>query len=163
MKKKIRTIIALVAALATFSCASCNSYVPPAVIAETEPTSAATFTYEQHDTAPPTTSIDAAETTDTTAPPSETISEIISETTVTSTTTTTATTVPVPEYEYGDVNHDGAVSVADLVCCANHALGKKPSKCYEDLTDDGRIDMFDVIVLRKLLTTTITATTDGIN
>ena len=65
-------------------------------------------------------------------------------------------------FEYGDVNHDGTVSVADLVCCSEHALGKA-SKCYEDLTDDGKVDMFDVIVLRKLLTTTITATTDGIN
>ena len=116
-----------------------------------------TTTTTEPTTAPPTTTTTTepttttTTTTTTTAPPT------------TTTTTTTATTVPVPEYEYGDVNHDDTVSVADLVCCADHALGKSPSKCYEDLTDDGRIDMFDVIVLRKLLTTTITATTDGIN
>ena len=66
-------------------------------------------------------------------------------------------------YEYGDVNHDGTVSVADLVCCTDHALGKKPSKCYEDLTDDGKVDMFDVIVLRKLLTSTIIVTPNEIS
>ena len=74
-------------------------------------------------------------------------------TTTSSSTTTTATNLPI--YPYGDVNHDGSLGIADLVCCSEYALGKPNSKCYEDLTDDEVIDFFDVIVLRRLLTITV--------
>lgn len=76
-------------------------------------------------------------------------------TTTTKKTTTTepiTTTTTVPEtYAKGDLNHDGKISIADLVCCANQVLGVSRSKFSCDVNDDGIADVFDVIIMRKIV------------
>lgn len=71
-------------------------------------------------------------------------------TTTTSTTTTTTTTAPPPVYEKGDLNHDGKITIADLVCCAYQVLGADSAKYSCDLNDDNVADVFDVIIMRKI-------------
>ncbi|MDE6832782.1 MAG: hypothetical protein K2J39_00825 [Ruminococcus sp.] len=71
-------------------------------------------------------------------------------TTSTTTTTTTTTTTSVSETLSGDLNHDGKINVADLVYCANAVLGKETEfSC--DFNNDGYIDSFDVVLMRKLV------------
>lgn len=157
----------------TYPTISKTDFDPSKPIVTTTTTTTSTTTTTTTTTAT-TTTITTTVTESATAAPTTT--SAVPSTTSTSTATTTATSTaapttasatttaePAPVYEYGDVNHDGTVSVADLVCCTDHALGKKPSKCYEDLTDDGKVDMFDVIVLRKLLTSTIIVTPNEIS
>lgn len=57
------------------------------------------------------------------------------------------------ETENGDVNNDGLVSSADLVCMARFLLGTGDLRNWQagDLTYDGVIDTFDLIALRRLL------------
>lgn len=55
------------------------------------------------------------------------------------------------EYEYGDLNHDGKVSVADLVYCSCFVLNSEPVEYSCDVNDDGRVDVFDVIIMRQLI------------
>lgn len=56
----------------------------------------------------------------------------------------------------GDINLDGQVSAADLVCMERYLLkAEKFSKQQfeaADLDEDGRVDTFDLIHLRKILT-----------
>lgn len=56
----------------------------------------------------------------------------------------------------GDINFDGEVNVADLVLLSKHILAEKAltkKQCeLADLIKDGRIDVFDMIELRKLAT-----------
>lgn len=56
----------------------------------------------------------------------------------------------------GDINADGAVNVADLVLLSKHILAEKAltaEQCARaDLIKDSRIDVFDMIELRKLVT-----------
>jgi hypothetical protein len=163
----------------TYPTISENDFAPKKPITTTTTsTSSTTSTTTTTTTTTATTSTTTASTTTTTKPPTTTTTTTTASTTTTAattkkpkTTTTTATTTAAPTtttttttepvgYEYGDVNHDGTVSIADLVACARCALGKKDSHCYDDLDDDGIVDSFDVIVLRKLLTTTIVATAD---
>ncbi|MBD5159177.1 MAG: hypothetical protein HDT23_02890 [Ruminococcus sp.] len=56
----------------------------------------------------------------------------------------------IPENPAGDLNHDGKVNVADLVYCANAVLGKDTEfSC--DFNEDGYVDSFDVVLMRKLV------------
>lgn len=96
-------------------------------------------------TAKPTTT--TAKPTTTTAKPTTTT---VKPTTTTTKPTTTKTTVA-PEFAYGDLNHDGVISVADLVYCVNYVLGAEKAKYSCDLNSDGRSDAYDVVLMRKLL------------
>ncbi len=62
---------------------------------------------------------------------------------------------PVPEYVKGDVNGDGEFSSADLVTLQKWLLGDKSAELADrkayDLCEDGRIDTFDLCLLRQLL------------
>ncbi|MBR3901206.1 MAG: hypothetical protein IKJ60_06625 [Ruminococcus sp.] len=92
-------------------------------------------------TAKPTTT-----TTTTTAKPTTTTTT----TTAKPTTTTTTTTTPIV-YEKGDLNHDGKVTIADLVCCAEAVLGTGKYNFSCDVSGDNRTDVYDVIIMRVLL------------
>ncbi|MBQ8296475.1 MAG: family 43 glycosylhydrolase [Ruminococcus sp.] len=53
----------------------------------------------------------------------------------------------------GDVNADGVLNVADLVSLQKYVLGKETPANYKacDLCEDGCIDSFDIIMMRKAL------------
>lgn len=72
-------------------------------------------------------------------------------TTKPATTATKTTTTSAPEFAYGDLNRDGVISVADLVYCVNCVLGAEKAKYSCDLNSDGRADVYDVVLMRKLL------------
>lgn len=94
-------------------------------------------------------------TTSTSAP---TTSATTTTTTTTATITTTVkitTTEQKEEFEYGDLNHDGKVSIADLVYCSYHVLAIEPAQYSCDLNDDNRVDVFDVIIMRQIIDTII--------
>lgn len=61
------------------------------------------------------------------------------------------TTAPPDEYEHGDLNRDGKISVADLVYLSSHVLGIEEAEYPCDLNNDGRTDVFDVILMRQIL------------
>ncbi len=77
-----------------------------------------------------------------------------STTTATKTTTistkATTTTSPEKEFEYGDLNHDGKISIADLVYCSYHVLGVEEAEYSCDLNNDNRVDVFDVVIMRQI-------------
>ena len=55
---------------------------------------------------------------------------------------------------FGDVNNDGSVSIADTVSLQNFLLGRtKTLNNWKnaDLCEDNRLDVFDMIVMRRLL------------
>ena len=58
-----------------------------------------------------------------------------------------------PEKTKGDLNVDGAVNIADIVTMNNHLLGRKPLTAEladaADMNDDGKVDVFDLIRLRR--------------
>ena len=60
-----------------------------------------------------------------------------------------------PEKIVGDINDDGEVGVADLVKLSAHLLGKTPlteDECSSaDLLHDDVIDVYDMVMLRKLI------------
>lgn len=56
-----------------------------------------------------------------------------------------------PVYDVGDLNHDGEVSLADLVYCAEALLGKNESAQDCDMDNNGSVDVFDMIYVRKLV------------
>ena len=94
------------------------------------------------------------ETTTTTA----TTTSTTTTTTTTSTTTTTTTTVPpttVTQQIEGDVNDDKQFNISDLVLVQNWILGKPDVKLANwqagDLSGNGEIDIFDVVLMRKKL------------
>ena len=83
--------------------------------------------------------------------------EVTTTTEAQETTTTTTTTTAVPEKLAGDINNDGTVGVADLVALSKHILGSEPLKDEDsfkaaDLIPDGVIDVYDLVMLRKLIT-----------
>lgn len=86
-------------------------------------------------------------------------------TTTTSSVTTAKTTItnPTEEFEYGDLNHDGKVSIADLVYCSYHVLGIKPAEYSCDLNGDNRVDVFDVIIMRQIISTVISAQKESVD
>ena len=59
--------------------------------------------------------------------------------------------LPVPAFIKGDVNGDGELSAADLVSMQKYILGNGELANSEngDLCEDGRIDIFDLILLRR--------------
>lgn len=63
--------------------------------------------------------------------------------------------LPVCEYRMGDVNTDGAITVADLVMTSKYILGQTSMSTDDyilsDLTFDGNTDVFDLILMRKLI------------
>lgn len=80
------------------------------------------------------------------------------ETTTTTTETTTTTTEPPtvtepPAPMMGDVNHDGSVGIADIVTMQQFLLGNGTLADWKagDLYEDGVIDVFDLVRLRKLV------------
>lgn len=89
-------------------------------------------------------------------------------TTTETTTTTTATTVEtttittekptddvVPEIVKGDANGDGKMTIADAVSLTNWIMGVSDAKLENpdsvDLCEDGKIDVFDLCLLREEL------------
>lgn len=56
-----------------------------------------------------------------------------------------------PEYETGDVNHDGKVNVADIVYCSGAVLKTHTPEFSCDVNDDGMVDAFDIVLIRKLV------------
>lgn len=68
--------------------------------------------------------------------------------------------LPECKYSMGDVNTDEEINIADLVCLQNHILRRKELNnenwIMSDLTFDGIIDTFDVVMLRRKLTNTTT-------
>lgn len=95
----------------------------------------------------------ASTTTSTAAPTSTTTKKKPSSTTTTVTTTApvTTTTAPLTEPLYGDLNQDGEVNVADLVCCGRAVLGKETYEFSCDVNGDGRLTVFDVLIMRELI------------
>lgn len=62
----------------------------------------------------------------------------------------TVFTVTEPEYEMGDVNHDGRVNVTDVMMLVNHILKKPVSNFDENLADinkDNKITVTDVMLI----------------
>lgn len=57
--------------------------------------------------------------------------------------------------QVGDVNLDGSVNIADVVALQNYLLGRKPlsdeSKAAADLDGSGKLNVFDQILLKKLI------------
>lgn len=86
----------------------------------------------------------------TSKPKSTTTTKKITTTTTTKSTPKPVTTVPAPLYEKGDINRDGKITIADLVTCAYQVLGSVESKYSCDLNDDNVVDVFDVIIMRKI-------------
>lgn len=93
----------------------------------------------------------SATTTETTS----TTTVTTTETTTAETTTTTVSTEPeLSDEEYalrGDLNHDGAVDVADLVLCQRVLLGAQPAEYSCDVDGDGVTSVFDLVALRKII------------
>lgn len=54
---------------------------------------------------------------------------------------------------YGDVNNDGNITVADAVGLQKYILGNGSAGFEADMNRDGIIDVFDMILMRKELTT----------
>lgn len=76
----------------------------------------------------------------------------ITTTTATAITTKQTTTTALPdEYEYGDLNHDGKISIADLVYVSSHVLAIESAEYSCDLNQDNRTDVYDVIIMRRIL------------
>lgn len=67
------------------------------------------------------------------------------------TTTSTSKTTVAPVILEGDVNKDGKVNVADLVCCVNSVLGRDDMIYDCDVNEDNIINAMDVVTMRKIL------------
>lgn len=107
-----------------------------------EPTTTSTTTTTEETT--------TSTTTQSTSRPSRTTTSETSTTTTSETTTTTETTVVI-EFQTGDLNKDGEVNVADLICCANALLGKERALADYDIDGDGRFNVFDMVELRRII------------
>lgn len=96
-------------------------------------------------------------TTKTTTKPTTTTTKPTTTKPVTTTTQTTepvtapvTTTVPVQPLK-GDLNHDGIVSIADLVYCAKAVNCMIIPEYSCDVNEDGKMNVFDVVAMRQLL------------
>ncbi len=119
----------------------------------TEKTTTTTTKKSTTTTEKPTTTTTKKSTTMTTKISTTTTKKSKKTTTTTKITESVTTTTTVPEITYakGDLNHDGKISIADLVCCANQVLGVSRSKFSCDVNDDNIADVFDVIIMRKIV------------
>ena len=114
-------------------------------------------------TAKPTTTTTTAKTTTsttTTTTTSTTTTKATTTTTVTTTKTTTTTAPPVttvttstapPASLYGDLNKDGVISIADLILCVSSVHGAVPADPICDLSEDGHLGAFDVLLMKRIL------------
>lgn len=116
----------------------------------TATTSAATSSSTSTSTAASKTSATSSTTVTTMKTTTKSSPTTTSTTSTTSTTTAASTTAP-EDFEYGDLNHDGKVSIADLVYCASDVLAIEKAVYSCDLNDDGRVDVYDVVIMRQLL------------
>ena len=150
---------------------SVNDYDPDKIVTPPETTTLSTSTTtvssaSSTDTTTTTTTATSTTTSSATSTTSSTTTSTITSTitstttsttsstttsTTSSTTTVTTTTPPVPEYETGDLNHDGEVNAADLVLCAKVVMGAVQPKYSCDVNGDGSTDIFDVVFMRKLI------------
>ncbi len=65
-------------------------------------------------------------------------------------------TLSLPEFELGDVNHDGQVSVTDVMMLVNHILSNPLSNFHEgeaDMNGDHQINVTDVMLIVKRVLT----------
>ncbi|MCM1132945.1 MAG: dockerin type I domain-containing protein [Ruminococcus flavefaciens] len=90
-------------------------------------------------------------TTTTTATTTSTTTRTTAKTTTTSSTSTTTTTEAPVEYRYGDLNHDGKISIADLVYCTSYVLAIEKTEYSCDLNGDNKVDVVDVIIMREII------------
>lgn len=96
--------------------------------------------------------------TTTTTKPTTTTTKPTTTTTMPTTTKPVTTTVPQPIYVEGDLNRDGELTIADLVCCAEAAMGIAAFNFSCDVNKDGRTDVFDVIIMRQLVVEKVRST-----
>lgn len=101
------------------------------------------------------TTVTDTETTSTTVTDETTTTTVTDTVTETSETTSSTTTTDGYDpfavvYDKGDVNKDGIIDIADLVCCVNAVLGRDVGEADCDLNENGRVDMFDVIFMRRI-------------
>lgn len=63
--------------------------------------------------------------------------------------------IEIPDYKTGDINKDGAVTVADAVLLQKHLLKEtsldKTQYILADINQDGEINIFDLILMRRQL------------
>ena len=70
----------------------------------------------------------------------------------------------VEDYQFGDVNEDGDIDIADAVCIVNHAIGKPNNKFVEkaaDVDNDNEIDIADAVKLVNYIINKITVLARG--
>ncbi len=101
-------------------------------------------------TVKPTTTTTKKKTTTTVKPTTTTTEKKTTTTTKQVTTLPVTTTVPAVEYEKGDLNRDGKISIADLVCCAEEVLGAADYDFSCDVNGDGKTNVYDVIIMRVI-------------
>ncbi len=126
---------------------------PENTTTESETTATETTTTESETTASETTTTESETTApETTTTESETtVSEITTEPETTTETTTTEEEQPI----YGDVNGDDAVTIVDVIALQRYLLDgsdlTEQSAQNADLTQDGRINAFDLAMLKRML------------
>ncbi len=122
----------------------------------TSTTTTTTTTTTKATTTTTTTTTTKATTTTTTT----TTTKAATTTTVTTTTSTTTTAPPVtavttsiapPASLYGDLNKDGVISIADLILCVSSVHGAVPADPICDLSEDGHLGAFDVLLMKRIL------------
>ncbi len=117
----------------------------------TEPSTTAETTEKTTKTTTTQTTTAVSETVPTVKPTSKKTTAVTTRSSSVSSVTTSTETVPAEKFEYGDLNHDGKVSIADLVYCASHVLGIEKAKYSCDVNGDGFEDVYDVVIMRKLV------------
>lgn len=58
---------------------------------------------------------------------------------------------PLDDINYGDSNKDGEINIADAVSLSKYLFGTGTVGYEADLTKDGKIDVFDMILMRKAI------------
>ena len=100
-------------------------------------------------TEPPTDPVTAPPTEPVTDPPTDPVTEDATTEPVIVTDTTEPTTEIV--FPKGDVNQDSVVNISDLVYCIQAVLGKCECNPSCDLTGNGKVNGYDVIMLRRII------------